>query len=551
MKRQLALTAMLATTLSGCLLQDGHGQGSGESRASGDDLRLSADGTMFLLPGEPDPTLEPAASASAPPAFEATQPACDESDGVLVFGGPVLGKDSLVLTLGTMGYNVTEAGVLPEDLSGFQSIYFVGHTEPLTEAERARLFTFVADGGGLLLNGERPCCDTMNDSLTLLVNDLVAGGGITIGNQGDIRASNGQIFFPYEANPDAQGGINGIPNTVRELRLISPGGISGISASENILATGFEDVPVAGVWGKQDLTVRAGRLTVIMDSNWLHVLESADNLALLENINEFMCGATPRDEDNDGVVAKLDCNDYDATVGSLLYENVSGTDDGFLAPTSKLDDPWGWDGTATFAQYGGQQAQLGQARDWSDVVVFATVSASGTQSNCGNDPGQEPCSSTDRWRAGLLLRAQADADQDEGFHGYRCALSSNAVNGCYEDGLFLQLAEFMDAPEDDIDSECSTGGNCLANTTFDQLGRQNHELIDLSKGDVGYLKFYAVGNAMYCEAEDASGQVVTVTGVDDSFTTGSVGLSTLNAYGEFDQIRVCQALGLPDGTVIR
>ncbi|MEM9488305.1 MAG: hypothetical protein AAGC55_04115 [Myxococcota bacterium] len=156
---------------------------------------------------------------------------------------------------------------------------------------------------------------------------------------------------------------------------------------------------------------------------------------------------------------------------------------------------------------------------------------------CGDQVGSE------RWRTGVVARAAADSDQDEGFHGYRCALASNATNGCYEDGLFLQLSEFMDAPEDDIDSECDE--DCPPNTTFDQIARADHQFIDLSDGDTGYLTFFAVGDGLYCEAHSSSGDVVVATGSDTSFASGTVGLSTLNMYGEFDHIKVCEAFALP------
>ena len=59
---------------------------------------------------------------------------------------------------------------------------------------------------------------------------------------------------------------------------------------------------------------------------------------------------------------------------------------------------------------------------------------------------------TNRWRSGILLRASLDDDQDEGYHGYRCAIASNAetVGGIPHSGdsigQFLQLSEFMDWP---------------------------------------------------------------------------------------------------------
>ncbi len=266
------------------------------------------------------------------------------------------------------------------------------------------------------------------------------------------------------------------------------------------------------------------------------------------------CRDTPFiDEDGDGVSIEDDCDDGDATVGLLLYQNAfrdsTGGDSDEFHTTPALDRPWGYDGNATFAQGPGQQAQLGPTAAgvtsmWTDVAVFATVSSRGVASNCGHEPGQEACTNDERWRAGMLVRAELDHDQGEGYHGYRCALASNARNGCYRDGLFLQLSEFMDAEEDDVNSECNR--DCPPDPTFDQHGRQDHNIIDLSAGDEAQIRFYAVGGDMYCEASSvATGDVVWVTGSDDSFASGMVGFSTLNMMAAFDSIRVCQALSLP------
>ena len=78
----------------------------------------------------------------------------------------------------------------------------------------------------------------------------------------------------------------------------------------------------------------------------------------------------------------------------------------------------------------------------------------------------------DRFRAGVLARANEDADQDEGFHGYRCAVARNSAVDCHDPGRFVQIASFLDAEEDDIRSECEEhGATCPANTTFEQLAR--------------------------------------------------------------------------------
>ncbi len=159
--------------------------------------------------------------------------------------------------------------------------------------------------------------------------------------------------------------------------------------------------------------------------------------------------------------------------------------------------------------------------------------------------GEILCGETDRWRGGVLLRAQEDADQGEGFHGYRCALAQNSAEDCFDPGHFVQIGEFMDLAEDDVQSECQVG--CVPNTTFDQLGRTNHDgAVDISAGDSATLTFWAYGDDLYCEAASTDGGVIAaVSATDDSLHTGGVGLSTLNLYGDYDHLRVCAALSAP------
>lgn len=156
-----------------------------------------------------------------------------------------------------------------------------------------------------------------------------------------------------------------------------------------------------------------------------------------------------------------------------------------------------------------------------------------------NSDGLVVCGETERWRAGILARASVDSDQDEGYNGYRCALAENAEEECFDPGHFLQIGEFMDAPEDGIDSECE--GTC-DNPSFDQLGRADHDgTVDLSDGDSASLTFWVHGNDLYCAAADSSGNVFAeTTANDDSFGEGETGFSTLNMYGDFQSIRVCE-----------
>lgn len=152
------------------------------------------------------------------------------------------------------------------------------------------------------------------------------------------------------------------------------------------------------------------------------------------------------------------------------------------------------------------------------------------------------CGETERWRAGVLNRSSLDDDQDEGFHGYRCALAQNAEPDCYDPGHFLQIGAFLDGPEDDINSECE--GSC-ENPTFDELARTDHDgSTDLSDGDVAELRFFAYGDDLLCEAYDESGTLFASAAAEHTdFGDGESGMSTLNMYGDYAWIKVCEAHG--------
>jgi len=161
--------------------------------------------------------------------------------------------------------------------------------------------------------------------------------------------------------------------------------------------------------------------------------------------------------------------------------------------------------------------------------------------------GQILCGTTERWRAGVLLRAELDADQNEGFHAYRCTLSSNSDEDTFGAGHFLQIAEFMDAEEDEISSECDPDSD--ENPTFDEIARVDHDgTLDISAGDLATLSFRVVGEDLYCVVEDDQGAVylsAQAQGAATSFSSGGIGLSTLNMFGDYQDVLACEAYALP------
>src|SRR5690606_1644400 len=113
-------------------------------------------------------------------------------------------------------------------------------------------------------------------------------------------------------------------------------------------------------------------------------------------------GVTGSDDDGDGVDATHDCDDDDLSVGAPLYENDFSEDDGWFTPAKRITDgAWDWDGNSVRSPGDVQEAMIGKPQNWSDVVVYARLSATGSSNPCGNDPGETACGETDRWRAGI------------------------------------------------------------------------------------------------------------------------------------------------------
>jgi hypothetical protein len=194
-------------------------------------------------------------------------------NGVFVFGDIPDYRDDAAAVLRGLGYNVTTGLTLATDLNPYSVIWHVGAFTPLTSAEITRLAAFLARGGGLHLTGERPCCDEMNNSLTTLVNTVVVGGGVTVGNQGDINGSSDGFVYPF--NGSAFGGVTTSPNSLTNWTPYSPGGMLGVSG-EHVFATGSSCYPVVegcgtvigAVWGESHLLGGKGRLTLLMDIDW-------------------------------------------------------------------------------------------------------------------------------------------------------------------------------------------------------------------------------------------------------------------------------------------
>lgn len=209
--------------------------------------------------------------------------------------------------------------------------------------------------------------------------------------------------------------------------------------------------------------------------------------------------------------------------------------------------------TVSFTQRSSYPFQLGQTANGKNTNLGGSVwlDFSAQWSEAGTTSGHGDINLDmvvrDRFRAGVLARANFDNDQDEGYHGYRCAAARNSVIDCADPGQFVQMAAFLDAPEDNISSECDVE-NCPPNTTFVQLDRveRGEFTTDILNGGEAELIFWVVDEDMVCEYYDENGDFVESRATDDRFSAGTTGLSTLNAYADFEYIKVCEAFSVPE-----
>jgi hypothetical protein len=194
-----------------------------------------------------------------------------KASGILLFGDadvfPIVpSRGALESDLRALQPNVLVTNLnnpnLPADLSAYGTIWYVGAFRAISALDQARLAQFLANGGGLYLTGEQPCCQVLNNSVQSVLRTVVGGGS-------EIVVGSPRFFvgFPLPAatfNPTARGGITTnlttwFPN--------GPGELSGISGA-NILAT-IGSAIVAGVWSEADLVGNNGRIILMMDVDWL------------------------------------------------------------------------------------------------------------------------------------------------------------------------------------------------------------------------------------------------------------------------------------------
>ena len=242
----------------------------------------------------------------------------------LIFGSGDEGDTSPITDLQTLleddGWPTDVATTLPTNLSQYKAIWFVDALNPLTAAEEKRLENFVRVGKGLYLTGERPCCETLNQSDQTVIDSLVTGGGVQVGGLGDVDYAN--TFEP--ANLGAADGLTRFPNFISEWNPDAPGGLAGVSGA-NVTTTAPGGVPTGAAWDQSSMVNGKGRLAIQMDVNWLEWSDTAEqaNTLLAQNIESFLMKQKAPALSGSQYVALGDS--YASGEGSFSYLHSSNT----------------------------------------------------------------------------------------------------------------------------------------------------------------------------------------------------------------------------------
>lgn len=204
------------------------------------------------------------------------------ASSILIYGNYAAGNNGLQQNFEALGHTVTnQSSSLPADLSAFDTIWHVAsNANTLGAAARTALRGFVNNGGGLHLTGERPCCELLNDAVEILLNDLISGPQVTVGNQGDQAGT-------FAFNSGAVGNIAAAPNTLTAWGPSGPGAMDSLGnlAAENVLVTSSLGAVVGAAFDSDDLVGGAGRVTILMDVNWFNGGNGAD---VSENLQVFL-----------------------------------------------------------------------------------------------------------------------------------------------------------------------------------------------------------------------------------------------------------------------
>ncbi|MCG8424686.1 MAG: hypothetical protein MJE77_42895 [Proteobacteria bacterium] len=371
-----------------------------------------------------------------------------------------------------------------------------------------------------------------------LAGNVPEGFGYTVPGLDDARIEDGDsntmhvapVHHPFVVGPDGEMGTGDDANDSSIAWLAGEsahqGSLDGILPHDaQILITGAADKPVYAEYKVGSGRVIAGTLTFEFGNDYNingdHNGFGQRNRLLINHFNSAFAPppAAPTDNDNDGVPVEDDCDDNNPSVRELLFEDSFTEDNGYFSEVNDAD--WFFNDTpeGSIQSNGpGHQAVIGQAQNWDNVVIFASLRSEGAFYD------EQP------FRAGVVARAVADNGQVTGYTGYGCALGSDGghtsgvPHGGESKGQFLELSEIDDG--------------------LSQIGKTDYDFFDFTCGATVELTFYAVGNSFHCEINDAY-ESVAVSAISDTYDQGTVGLATLNMVGEYHSIKVCRAVAIP------
>jgi hypothetical protein len=283
------------TVAPGSIVKDSVSGNSWFIDAQGYRRPIADAGTYSCLTGKGDPVVTLSAAAIQMMAARTVSAICG-SNSVLIAGegdggsglpGSTQPNDDIAALLTSAGYQVTESGTLPADLSSYGQVWWVDANPP-TSGEQNQLVAFEQTGGGVFLTGERPCCELLNSADTSMINSMVTGGGVTAGGQGEVSAGTSQ----NPVNQSVVGNLSQTPFVVTQWTTSQPGGMAGVAPS-SVFAT-YQATPadpvytVAAAWDRASL-VGHGRLVVFMDINWCEQGYRATNWSdVAQNVAFFL-----------------------------------------------------------------------------------------------------------------------------------------------------------------------------------------------------------------------------------------------------------------------
>ena len=184
------------------------------------------------------------------------------------------------------GYSVDVSSTLPANVCAYRAIWYVD-TNPLSATDQSALVSYVEAGGGLYLTGERPCCESLDQSDTTVLNGVLLNQHVIAGGQGDVDYAN----LLENTNPHAIDGLTTSPYNAAKWNPDAPGGMSGVPAS-NVVSLSSGGIPTGAAWDQKSLAGHLGRIDVQMDINWLESGLTLDNFSstteLALNIENFL-----------------------------------------------------------------------------------------------------------------------------------------------------------------------------------------------------------------------------------------------------------------------